>query len=109
VKNQHPKKKRSGRNCSEVDLQMKMTNTAKERERERETHTHTHTQQQQQQTNKGKEERRTPEENTRRNFLATGTWATVEQRLVTGPTLAGDHAYNTKTKQLAQSYGLDSS
>jgi hypothetical protein len=33
----------------------------------------------------------------------------VEQRLVTGPTLAGDHAYNTKSKQLAQSYGLDSS
>jgi hypothetical protein len=28
----------------------------------------------------------------------------VEQRLVTGPTLAGDHAYNTKSNQLAQSY-----
>ncbi len=33
----------------------------------------------------------------------------MEQRLVTGPTLAGDHAYNTKSEQLAQSYGLDSS
>jgi hypothetical protein len=38
--------------------------------------------------------------NTHWNFFASSTCVTMEQRLVTEPRLASDHAYNTKCKQL---------